>query len=194
MAFNSSLFQSYSIGTNGYPQIYLYQADADSFAAIATANYFADLVNKVVTGDKLICNTTTAGLSFSGTFLNDGTTVSINWDNTLHFETQMADVSTASTVYFSVPPAGIITQVYGVQWSAVTVASSVVTFSIGTTAITGGAFTVTTSGVAGTAYSATPTALNTTNGTSYVKAASDGGSTTTAIMTLGYKIVCPTQI
>lgn len=195
MAFNSAVFQSYSvsIGTD-FPQTYLYNATVDSFATVASAGYFNDLVNRVATGDKLLVKTTTSGLSFSGTFRNDGTNVYVDWDNTLRFETQMADVSSSSTVWFSVPPAGVITQVYGTLWSAVTVASANVAFSIGASAITGGGFAVTTSGVAGTSYSATPTAANTTDGATAVKAVSDGGSTTTAIMTLGFKIVCPAQI
>jgi len=194
MAFNIDNFKSYYLGTSDFPQIYIYNAGSDSFATCVASGYFADLANIVLTGDKLLVKTSTAGLSFSGTFRLSGTSVLIDWDNTLRFETQMADVSAASTVYFSVPPVGIITQVYGTQWSAVTGTTSVVAFSIGTTAITGGTFDVTTAGAAGTSYSATPSALNVTNGTSYVKAASDGASSTTAIMTLGYKIVCPAQI
>lgn len=195
MAFDSTVFQSYAVTiSNDYPQTYVYNAALDSFATVATAGYFNDLINRVATGDKLLVKTETSGLSFSGTFLNNGTTVSVNWDNTLRFETQMADVSAASTVFFSVPPAGIITQVYGTQWSAVTGSSAAVAFSIGSTAITGGSFNVTTSGVAGTSYSATPTALNVTDGSTAVKAVSDGASSTTAIMTLGFKIICPAQI
>lgn len=194
MSFNSALFTSYNVVTSDYSNIYVYNCGDDSFATVAAASYFDSLVNSINTGDKLIVRTNTSGLSFSGTFRNDGTNVYVDWDNTLRFETQMADISSSTTNYFSVPPAGVITEVYGTQWSAVTNDSAVITFSIATDAITGGALTVTTSGVAGTSYSATPTALNVTDGVKYVKAASNGGSSTTAIMTLGYKLICPAQI
>lgn len=193
--FDSDLFQCLSATvSNDYPTLYCYNASADSFATVATADYFADLLYRVATGDKLIVKTTTAGLSFSGTFRNNGTNVFVDWDNTLRLQTQMADISAASTAWIGVPPAGVITQVYGVLWSAITVASSVLTFSIGSTAITGGVLTVTTAGVAGQVYTATPTALNVADGATAVKVVSDGGGTTTAIMEVGFKIICPAQI
>jgi hypothetical protein len=195
MAYSASSLTSLNLRIEGTATIWQYNAGNDSFATVATAGYFSDEVNNMQTGDKLLVVTDTDGLSFSGTIRSDGTNIFVDWDNTLRFETQMADVSAASTVYFNVPPAGVITQVYGVLWSAVTVASAIVTFSINTTAITTGVLTVTTAGAAGTLFSATPTALNITDGVDdYVKAASDGASTTTAIMTLGYKIICPARI
>lgn len=183
-----------SNGFAGDPSVFSYSAGADSLATIAAAGYFNDAVNQVKTGDKILLSTSTSNLSFSGTFRNDGSTVSIDFDNTLRFETQMADVSAASTVWVGVPPKGLIVQVYGVLWSPVTVASSIVTFSIGSTAITGGVLTIPTTGVAGQVYTATPTAANVTDGATAVKAVSDGGSTTTAIMTLGVKVICGAQI
>lgn len=195
MALDLSLFQSYSVSiTNDYSQTYVYNAAGDSFSAVATAGYFNALINRVTTGDKLLVKTETSGLSFSGTFRNNGTNVYVDWDNTLFFQTQMADISAASTAYIAVPPAGVITQVYLLQWSAITVASSIVTYSIGSTAITGGAITVTTAGVAGQLWTATPTAANITDGATPVKAVSDGGGTTTAIANVGFKIICPAQI
>lgn len=184
-----------SVGAAGYPCIWSYNS-TDAFAPVAASAYFNDALLVVKTGDRLICNVGEDSItnSFGGTFRNDGTNVYVDWDRTYFFQTQMADVSAASTAYIGQAPAGIITQVYGVLWSAVTVASSIVTFSIGSTAITGGNFTVTTAGVAGQLYTATPTALNTTSAGNVVKAVSDGGSTTTAIMTLGYKIICPSQV
>jgi hypothetical protein len=195
MAFDSTLFQSYSVSIgNDYSQTYVYNAAADSFATVATAGYFNSLVNRVATGDKLLVKTTTANLSFSGTFRNNGTTVSVDWDNTLFFSTQMSNISAATTSYIAAPPAGVITAVTGVLWSAITVASTAIAFSIGSTAITGGSFTVGTSDAAGHVYSATPTALNVTDGATAVKAVSAGTSTTAAIMTVGFKIICPAQI
>jgi hypothetical protein len=193
MALNDS-FQVYNIVSDDLPTVFCYNAGADSLATVSAASYFDSLLYRVRTGDKVLIKTSTSGLSYSGTFRNNGTNVFVDWDNTLRFQTQMADVSAASTAWIGVPPAGVITQVYGVLWSAVTVASSTVTFSIGASAITGGALTVTTAGAAGQVYTATPTALNITDGTTAVKAVSDGGSTTTAIMTLGFKIICPAQI
>jgi hypothetical protein len=118
----------------------------------------------------------------------------IDWDNTLFFETQMSDISAATTSWITVPPIGLITQVYAVKWSAITVASAVITFSIGATAITTGAVTVTVAGDPGARYTATPTALNITDGATAVKAVSGGESTDTAIATVGFKIICPAQI
>lgn len=195
MAFDSTFFQSYSVSIgNDYSQTYVYNAAADSFSTVTTAGYFNSLVNRVATGDKLLVKTTTANLSFSGTFRNNGTTVSVDWDNTLFFSTQMSNISAATTSYIAAPPAGVITAVTGVLWSAITVASTAIAFSIGSTAITGGSFTVGTSDAAGHVYSATPTALNVTDGATAVKAVSAGTSTTAAIMTVGFKIICPAQI
>jgi hypothetical protein len=197
MAFDIDNFRPLTPGNSyDYPNLYLYNCVADSFATCVAANYFADLLNIVQTGDKIWVKTSspTAGLSFSGTFLNTGSAVSVNWDNTLQFSTQMSDISATTTSYIAVPPAGVITQVYALKWSAITVASAVITFSIGTTAITSGAVTVTVAGDPGTLYTATPTALNVTNGTSSVKAVSGGESTDTAIANVGFKIVCPAQI
>lgn len=194
MAFLSANFRPLTPGPSStFPNLYLYNCVADTFATCTAANYFADLLNIVQTGDKLWVKTSapTNGLSFSGTFLNDGTTVSVQWDNTLDFSTQMSDISAATTSYINVPPAGVITKVYAVKWSAITVASAVITFSIGSTAITTGAVTVTVAGDPGSIYSATPTALNLTSGSNAVKAVSDGGSTDTAIATVGFKIICP---
>lgn len=194
MAFNQDNFQVYNIVSEDFPTIFCYNSEDDDFSDVAGADFFADLLYRVRTGDKLIVKTSTSELSFSGTFRNNGSNVFVDWDNTLFFETQMSDISAATTSWLTVPPAGIIKQVYAVKWSAITVASAVITFSIGSTAITGGAVTVTVAGAAGTKYSATPTALNVTDGSTAVKAVSDGGSTDTAIATVGFKIICPAQI
>lgn len=197
MAFLSANFRPLTPGNSStFANLYLYNCVADSFATCTTSGYFNDLVNVVQTGDKLWVSTSapTNGLSFSGTFLNTGTAVSVNWDNTFRYETQMADISASSTNYFTVPPAGVIVSVFGTQWSAVTAASANIAFSIGTDAITGGAFAIPTTGAAGSSYSATPTAANVTDGIKYVKVVSDGASSTTAIATFGYKIICPAQI
>lgn len=194
MAFDSTLFQTYNIVTTDYPTAWGYNSVSDSFATVAASGYFNSVINRVATGDKLWVKTATSGLSFSGTFRNNGANVFVDWDNTLRFQTQMADISAASTVYFSVPPAGVIVQTYATQWSAVTSASANITFAIAGTTITAGGFAIPTTGVAGSSYSATPTAANLTDGVKSVSASSDGASSTTAIATLGFKIICPAQI
>jgi hypothetical protein len=195
MAYDATRLSAINLQYQGYANLWQYDAEDESFSTVAADGYF-DGETRVKTGDKLYCTTSTDNLSFSGTFRTDdsGETVYVDWDRTLFFETQMADVSAASTVWFSVPPVGVIVEVYGTQWSAVTAANAAVAFSIGASAITGGSLTVLTTGVAGSSYSATPTAANVTNGTSAVKAVSDGASSTTAIMTLGFKIICPAQV
>lgn len=194
MAFDSTFFQTYNIVTTDYPTAWGYSTAADSFATVATAQYFNPVINRVQTGDKLWVQTDTAGLSFSGTFRNDGTNVYVDWDRTLFFTTQMADISAPSTIYFNAPPAGVIVETFATQWSAVTSASANISFAIGGVTITGGGFAVPTTGTAGTFYSAVPTALNVTSGTNVVSGISDGASSTTAIAILGYKIICPAQI
>lgn len=194
MSFNSTFFQTYNIVTTDYPTAWGYNCEADNFATVATAGYFNSVISRVSTGDKLWVTTETPGLSFSGTFRNDGVNVYVDWDNTLFFQTQMADVSAPSTIYFNAPPQGIITEVYGTQWSAVTVLDANITFAINGVNITGGAFSIAPSGTAGSFYSANPTALNVVPQSGVISASSDGASTTTAIATFGYKIICPAQI
>jgi hypothetical protein len=196
MAFDITQFSPMTIGYNGLARFFTYNAGSDSLATVIADGYFDDVITQVKTGDKILVTTTTDGLSFSGTFRVDFTNQEVltDWDRTYFFETQMSDISAATTSFITVPPVGVITEVYALKWSAITVASAVITFSIGSTAITGGVATVTVAGAAGTLYTGTPSALNITDGTSAVKAVSDGGSTDTAIATVGFKIVCPAQV
>lgn len=194
MAFDADNFQVYNIVSEDYPTLYGYNAGADSLATVAAANYFADLLYRVRSGDKLLISTTTSGLSFSCTFRNTGSAIIVDWDNTLRFEAVISDVSTAQSVFTSVPPVGVIVQVYGVQYGQVTVAAAEITYEIGGTAITGGAYTIETADTAGDSHSATPTALNITSGTNPIEIITDGASTTAVALLAGFKMICPAQI
>jgi hypothetical protein len=194
MSYSASSLTALSLRIQGTATIWRYNAGADSFATVAASAYFSDAIDDIDTGDKILVVTSTDNLSFSGTARNDGTNIFIDWDRTLFFETQMSDISAATTSWITVPPVGLITQVYAVKWSAITVASAVITFSIGATAITTGVVTVTVAGDPGARYTATPSALNITDGSTAIKAVSDGGSTDAAIATVGFKIICPAQI
>jgi hypothetical protein len=198
MSFNQNNFRSYALTSSNYPQTYLYNSGADGFTTVAASQYFNALLSQVQTGDKILVQTAspTLGVSFSGTFRNDNTNVYVDWDRTLRFSVVLANISggSSSTAYFDLPPLGIITEVYGVQWNAVTVASAHITFAIGGTNITGAALTVPTTGAAGSSYTAVPTALNVTTGANSVSVSSDGGSTTSCSLTAGFKIICATSI
>jgi len=102
---------------------------------------------------------------------------------------RMADVSTASTVFGVAPAAGTITKIYSILGAAISGADSVVTCSIGATAITNGVITVANAAsAAGDLDSATPTALNTVAAGDLVKAVSGGQSTDTATLDVFFVI------
>lgn len=187
---DTDLFQSYSVSvTNDYPQTYVCNVAADSFATVAADGYFDSLVNRVVTGDKLLVKTTTANLSFSGTFRNNGTNVFVDWDRTLWLQGTMADVSGANVVNIACP-AGVVIQIGGVVDTVIT-GTSIVTANIGGTAMTGASLSFTT---AQARVVATVTALNTYAAAGVIRFVSDGGSTNTAQCNLFAKMICPTQI
>ncbi len=194
MAFDSTLFQSYSVSiTNDYAQTYVYNAGDDDLADVSAAGYFNDLIYRVATGDKLLVKTETSGLSFSGTFRNDGTNVYVDWDHTLWLQGRIDDVSTAQSSFICAP-AGIITQVGGVLNTAITVASAVITFELATVAITGATLTFTTAMAAGTRVVATPTAANELAAAATIEIITDGGSTTASVGNFFAKMICPAQI
>lgn len=194
MAFNTNLFQCLTATVSSdYPTLYCYNAGADSFATVSAANYFADLLYRVATGDKVIIKTTTDGLSFSGTFRNDGTSVYVDWDNTLWLQGQITDVSTESTSFICAP-AGIITQVGGVLDTAITVADAVITFELATVAVTGATLTFTDAMAAGVRVVATATAANVLSSAGTIAILSDGGSTTASRGNFFVKMICPAQI
>jgi hypothetical protein len=199
MAFNLANFFPFTPVNVGAPQQYRYNCGSDSFATCASAGYFNALltINQGInTGDKILVQSgaPTLGLSFSGTFRNNNSSIAIDWDRTLYFQSHLANISTAAGTWFIVPPAGVIIETFATQEAAITVSSTVLTFSIGATAITDGAITVVTAGTAGSAYSSIPTALNLTDGVTAVTVASAGSSTGAAGCATGFKIICPTQI
>jgi hypothetical protein len=194
MAFDITLFQSYAVSiTNDYSQTYVYNAGDDDLADVSAAGYFNDLLYRVATGDKLLVKTDTSGLSFSGTFRNDGTNVYVDWANTLWLSGQITDVSTASSSFICAP-AGIITQVGGVLDTAITVATAAISFEIATVAVTGGTLVFTTAMAAGERAVATPTAANELAAAGTIEIISDGGSTTASRGNFFMKMICPAQI
>lgn len=102
---------------------------------------------------------------------------------------QMADISTADTVYVPCPVNGRVIKVIATLKNAITVADSVCTSSIGGVAITGGGFTAAyTASAAGTTFTATPTAANTVSAGQYLSFTSDGASTTTCITNITFLV------
>jgi hypothetical protein len=92
------------------------------------------------------------------------------------------DISTAQTIYLPCPAAGTIKKIYVTLDGAITVADSLLTFTINGASITSSGITATQSGsAAGTIYSSTPSANNTITAGQYVSCATDGASTSTAI-------------
>lgn len=194
MAFDSTQFESYAVTiSKDYSQTFVYNAGADSFATVSANGYFDDLINRVATGDKLLVKTETSGLSFSGTFRNDGTDVFVDWDHTLWLSGQITDVSTASSTFICAP-AGIITQVGGCLDTAITVANAVITFEIGGALITGSALAFTPAQAAGTRVAATPTAGNEIGAPGVIEIVSDGGSTTASRGNFFVKMICPARV
>lgn len=107
----------------------------------------------------------------------------------------LADVSTASSAYVVSPIAGKVVKIVSALNAAITVADSALTTAIqpaaggGFTAITGGSWTVAYSGSAiGDSDTATPTAANTVAVGSTLRVTTDGGSTTTAALTVTFLI------
>ncbi len=74
---------------------------------------------------------------------------------------EIADISTASSTFVTVPDGGKIIKIYTALQGAISSANAAITFELGGTAVTGGAITVAHSGsAAGTIDSSTPTAAN----------------------------------
>lgn len=190
MAFNQANLQLLAASSAGASRIWSYYANSDSFATVKAAGYFdtADNIANIQTGDKVLIS---GNISYTATFVNDGTNVTLSFNNGVSVFAKLADISTAETVYLPMPVAGEIVKTFAVQFAAVTVASSVISFSVGGSALTGGSLTVTTAGTAGTQYNATPTANTTVTTSTVVSAATDGGSTTAAAGMVGV-LVLPT--
>lgn len=104
-------------------------------------------------------------------------------------QTEIADISTASTGWVVSPVAGTIVSIRTVIDAAITAADATLTASIGATAITGGAITIATAGsAAGTVDSAIPTAANEVVVGSAINIATDGGSTTASKAVVVFEI------
>jgi hypothetical protein len=163
------------------PAIYTYSAGADSLLTIAASGYFNDLASNILSGDKIIINTNTSTLNFSGTLLVDtSNNVTVAWDNTFYAQGFLDDVSTASTSFIYVP-AGVIVEAGGVLNTAITVASAGITFTQDGVAVAGLALTFTTAMAAGTLVTDTPTAGSATANTLAtvpLAIVTDGASTT----------------
>lgn len=103
---------------------------------------------------------------------------------------RITDVSAASdSDIVAAPFAGRVIKVYSVLQGAITVADAVVTPKIGTTAITGAALTIAQSGSAvGDVDYAHPTAAFNVAANGPMRAATDGASTTTAILDVYFVI------
>lgn len=100
-----------------------------------------------------------------------------------YFNATMADISAASSVYFTMPCRGKVIRAYGNLSAAITSADSAVTASINGTAITGMTATVANSGsAAGTAITMSDaTAARDFVDGDVVAITSDGASSTTSI-------------
>ena len=98
----------------------------------------------------------------------------------IYLTVEMADVSTASTVYLPSPVAGTITKIQTIINGAIDTADAVITAKIGSTNITGGAITIATAdSAAGDINSATPSAANTVAVGSNINFTTNGASTNT---------------
>lgn len=98
--------------------------------------------------------------------------------------TELADISTASSGWIAAPAAGTITKLKTTISAAITVADATVTAEIDGTAITGISITVATAGsAAGDVDTDTATGNNTLAEDNALELITDGGSTTTSILT-----------
>jgi hypothetical protein len=108
---------------------------------------------------------------------------------TRHIDVNLADVSTASTVYVNCPYAGTITKITAVLQDAITTANANLSAKIGANAITGGDIVVAeASSAAGDAFSASPSAANVVAAGDVISVATDGGSTGTAPINIQIEI------
>jgi hypothetical protein len=103
--------------------------------------------------------------------------------------TQLADVSAPSTVFVVPGFTGRIKKVWSVLNNAITLADSALSLAIGANNVTGGSWTVPFTGsAAGTVNSAVPTGANVFQNGDAIKITTDGGSTTTSILTVTLEV------
>jgi hypothetical protein len=106
--------------------------------------------------------------------------------NTRTYQAEITDVSTSSSAYVPVVARGRVIAIYAVIHGTLT-GTSVLTASIGATAITGGSI-ADVGTVAGTVSSCEPTAANVLGAGDYLKVATDGGSTNTVKCTVTFVV------
>ena len=109
--------------------------------------------------------------------------------NNVILNARIDDVSTAGDIYIPVPIAGVITRISTTLGAAISVADANITFSINGVAIDGSAITIAFTGSApGDVDSSTPSGHNTVAVGNQIKVSTDGGSTTTAPLTVSILI------
>ena len=107
----------------------------------------------------------------------------------MYITAEIADVSTAGSTWVVPGVAGTITKISTVLHAAITAADADITAEIGGTLVTGSLITIATAGsAAGDVDSATPTALNVVTAADAIEIITDGGSTTTAKVTVTIEV------
>lgn len=102
---------------------------------------------------------------------------------------QLADLSTASSVYVVAPIGGKITKIHSVIQAAITTADANLSFQINATPITSSGITVTQAGsAAGDVDSSTPSAANTVVSGDKLRVTTDGASDTTCPVVVTFTV------
>ena len=124
-------------------------------------------------------STAAAGLVYKSDGAGSG-----DWVNpTAHLSSVMADVSAPSVVYVPVPKGGVVTKIVGVLHGAITVANSTINAKNAAGVSMGTVLVPFTGSAAGQVFVITPVANNVIADDSFLTIESDGGSTTTIVMT-----------
>lgn len=192
--FDVSQFDKLTTGMASQPSVYGYNVGSDSFSSIMATGYFNAAIDQVNTGDKVLLSTSTAGLSYSGTFRNDGTNVYVDWDKTFFTQGVFSNISGAASNIWLPTHAGLLVALKVIQYAAITVANNVISFSLNSVAIAGATITVPTSGNPGAQYISKPTAPVVCDGTIALEASSNGASTGACVALVEAKFIGPAQI
>lgn len=98
----------------------------------------------------------------------------------IYLTVKMTDISSAGSVFVTMPVAGTFSKLYSVIDGAIITAAAAITTEINTVAVTDGGLTIAVAGSgAGVVDSATPTALNAVVAGDVLEVITDGGSTNT---------------
>ena len=165
-------------------------ANADTIAAANVGD------PAFIVDDQTVAKVSSDGArSRAGTIMgvdSDGVWVAVGLTNRpvpYYLTVTIADISSADQVYVAVPIAGLVTNIRSVIDAAITDADAALTTKIGGVAITGGGGTVANAGsAAGDVDSATPTAANAVAAGDALEVETDGGSTSTAKVTVTFEI------